>query len=1140
MRRAGCVAEPLLLVCGFTALASTVVGFLVRQPWAFGLALASAMVAVIFLRRLHHDKKAVTIEGQQALRLALACFVMLPKVKNAALKNTLRDETKLRVLITGALKTLYRDFDDEQLVKDQIEAAKQHSSSLDIRNTKAVKKLFARHPLPAASVGAAQPSKVVRPRSPNEKDDSIKWSVELAVGCGNAFAKQTQKSEDYLPLGQAAHCKVVYDTLIVFGFDPRAHKSRYNVPESIHFLFDPVDKSLTCDAKPVKSKRELVEILETRSSRQRIERGFFAPDSQLTSGHLPFNHRVVPPDGPGAVTPPRSTCTMTPYKRSTLIVGGETGSGKTTWSVYSLPQLVEAVHGVLYYSLTNDADDTMFTDQDGKIFDTSEDLFEELASLRNKFVAIDATLTEVFASLRKAFLHELPTVTKRDDAARHLFFSIVTARLRDFARKTTQAPKCLVKLVDDELWCKSTNVYRKRQHHLQAEPVDLAVVIDEVGRCPGFVRSIVGQCREIYATFQDVFNIRLVIVLCGTSTDLFMRKTRTFHSETDPSRAEKLTVKEGRGMGVAFANAIVNEQKRKKTVPADFPQVQDLPIGRLSEHLWTNARLTAEFLAAALAYANIKPSYELLCQMSLQHAYAKFQDRSGLSAYTRNMRRTLINVAYWALVQSRISPDSNALPEAEIPACLEDGLFLVYDPRRMGNSDGPDDEVSLLLLPATKLNTAEKHVLMTLRDVCMSMGLLSINEGKGGVKYSASPALEEAIACGFQVAVVQKRDGPTFEELVSLVAKRTAEVGGFRAITQQLGVGFPGPSQGDGLVYLNNVTELEAAVKVLEPIAHVETEHITDPQHITYVGAAVVVINGPSAQFADIIKICRVHDVDIVGAVTSVTFYDAKLDTQDLDHRAVTSGGCTLSGCQRLPRRVWSGPGASIPKGKDAIGAEAGEGSAAVADAGRCSLPSRGTDKPPPGSDGAPSRNARETGGTTNRPPRTDGTAAKLVGTATALPAVEGPRVFTMSEACFVARSRMVVMTWQEVAVSPVGKDRLASRIVQLDTTGTVSAEASQVKLRLVLQDDRQESLSVFAEVGPLTVRHQSRDHLGLYDKCVQTEMPSPPLILRPMVARKTCCLCRRIEDGSNDLLFRVVRGTKTFICDQCIEAVSK
>jgi hypothetical protein len=1078
MRRAGRVAEPLLLACGFTALASTVVGFLVRQPWAFGLALASAMVAVILLRRLHHDKKAVAIEERQALRLALACFVMLPKVKNAALKNTLRDETKLRVLITGALKTMYRDFDDEQLVKDQIKAAKQHSNSLDIRNTKAVKKLFARHPLPAASVGAAQPSKVVRPRSPKETDDSIKWSVELAVGCGNAFVEQTQKSEDYLPLGQAGHCKFDYGTAIFYCFDPRA---QYDVPESIFFLFYPADKSLTCDAKPVKSKRELVEILETRSSRQRIERGFFAPDSQLTPGHLPFNHRVRPPDGPGAVTPPRSTCTMSPYKRSTLIVGGEAGSGKTTWSVYSLPALVEAVHGVLYYSLTNDADDTMFTDKDGKIFDTSEDLFEEMASLRKKFVAIDATLTEVFASLRKAFLHELPTVTKRDDAARHLFFSIVTARLRDFARKATQAPKCLVKLVDDELWYKSTKVYRKGQHHLQAEPVDLAVVIDEVGRCPGFVRSIVGQCREIYATFQDVFNIRLVIVLCGTSTDLFMRKTRTFHYETDPSRAEKLTVKEGRGMGVAFANAIVNEQKRKKTVPADFPQVQDLPIGRLSERLWTNARLTAEFLAAALAYANIRPSYELLCQMSLQHAYAKFQDRSGLSAYTRNMRRTLINVAYWALVQSRISPDSNTLPEAEIPACLEDGLFLVYDPRRMENSDGAADEVSLLLLPATKLSIAEKRVLTTLRDMCMSMGLLSLKEGKGGVKYSASPALEEATACGFQVPVVQKRDGPTFVELVGLVAKRTAEVGGFRAITQQLSVGFPGPSQGDGLVYLNNVTELEAAVKVLEPIAHVETGHITDPQHITYVGAAVIVINDPSAQFADIIKICRVHDADIVGAVTSVTFYDVKLDAQDLDHRAVTSGGCTLSGGQRLPRRVCNGPVASIPK-------------------------------------------------------------------PTALPAVEGPRVFAMSEACLAARSRMVVMAWQEVAVSPVGKDRLASRIVQLDATGTVSAEASQVKLRLVLQDDRQESLSVPARVGPLTVRHQFRDHLGLYDKCVQTEMPSPPLTLRPRVAHKTCCLCRRTEDGSNDLLFRVVRGTKIFICDECIhpkkgrslEAVSK
>jgi hypothetical protein len=127
-----------------------------------------------------------------------------------------------------------------------------------------------------------------------------------------------------------------------------------------------------------------------------------------------------------------------------------------------------------------------------------------------------------------------------------------------------------------------------------------------------------------------------------------------------------------------------------------------------------------------------------------------------------------------------------------------------------------------------------------------------------------------------------------FEELVSFAAKRAAEVGGFRAIRTTLSVAFPSRPPSDGLVYLNNVTELKAVVDALGPISDEEKA-----KGITYVGAAVIVTNGNSAQFADIIKICRVHNAS-VGAVTAVTFYDVKLDTASLDHRALTSAGCTL------------------------------------------------------------------------------------------------------------------------------------------------------------------------------------------------------------------------------------------------------
>jgi hypothetical protein len=282
----------------------------------------------------------------------------------------------------------------------------------------------------------------------------------------------------------------------------------------------------------------------------------------------------------------------------------------------------------------------------------------------------------------------------------------------------------------------------------------------------------------------------------------------------------------------------------------------------------------------------------VLWRVSLEHAYKKFLDFSGLSAYTGNMRRTLISVAYWALMLSRTSPASETLPEMEIPACLDDGLFLVYEPARIGVSDGSVGEVSLLLRPATKLTDSEKLVLTKLRDICMSMGLLTTRNGR---KYVASPALESAIACGFEVPEVQQGVGHVFEELVSFAAKRAAEVGGFRTVRTALSVGFPLPPPRDGKVYLHNVTELKAAVNALEPIA--------DAKGITYVGAAVIVTNGPNAQFADIIKICRVHNTKVVGAATAVTFYDTKLDRDSLDHRALTSAACTLAGDQRLPPR---------------------------------------------------------------------------------------------------------------------------------------------------------------------------------------------------------------------------------------------
>jgi hypothetical protein len=149
----------------------------------------------------------------------------------------------------------------------------------------------------------------------------------------------------------------------------------------IRFCFKRNSKALlTFNGVPVKSKRELVGILQARSSRQGIAKGFFAPGSQLDPGRFPFNHHIYPPAGPGPETSPTTNCTHSPYKRRAVLVSGEAGSGKSTWSVYSLPQLVGAVHGVLYYSSTDAKRASMFSKielLDGETINSLSDLCGE-------------------------------------------------------------------------------------------------------------------------------------------------------------------------------------------------------------------------------------------------------------------------------------------------------------------------------------------------------------------------------------------------------------------------------------------------------------------------------------------------------------------------------------------------------------------------------------------------------------------------------------------------------------------------------------------------------------------------------------------------------------------------------------------
>jgi hypothetical protein len=146
-------------------------------------------------------------------------------------------------------------------------------------------------------------------------------------------------------------------------------------------------------------------------------------------------------------------------------------------------------------------------------------------------------------------------------------------------------------------------------------------------------------------------------------------------------------------------------------------------------------------------------------------------------------------------------------------------------------------------------------------------------------------------------------------------------------------------------------------------------------------------------------------------------------------------------------------------------------------------------------------------------------------------------RVFTKADLLLMGRSLVVRMTWQEMAVCT--RDELLERIKRINNTHQVTEEASRVRLRLVLQDGRQPGhtvISLPAQVGPVFVRHQLREHVGLYDKLIRDELPDPPVELIPGTDERfeSPNTCSRCQSKEVDKLFLVENGTGLFVCDAC------
>jgi hypothetical protein len=367
-----------------------------------------------------------------------------------------------------------------------------------------------------------------------------------------------------------------------------------------------------------------------------------------------------------------------------------------------------------------------------------------------------------------------------------------------------------------------------------------------------------------------------------------------------------MKIRPGSQEGLDFANDLYAAGISRyglKQLSKEFPTVETLPLK--APDLWTNARLTVEFLAAFLgAYRvrNLAPM-DTQCHSSLVHAYRWFLRLNAIGRYT-DTKRTLINVAYWTLTRNIEEPEAPSLLASEplqMTPSLEDGLYLVgsalpdnYDGVSAAPTRNEVTKKQHLLFPGKDLSEHEKAVLKMLQEMCVSVGLLSVDPNTK--QLTASAALQTAIACGFQAPQVRKGDGLAFKELVSIAMKRTAEVGGFAATIVRLKVPFPRPATG-GLDVTVDVAALHNIVTALQDQIGGREEDAT------YVGTAVIVINGPDAPSADIIKICRVHGTGVTGAQTSVTFYDVKHKQaavlnvfSNMQERAWTSAACELNG----------------------------------------------------------------------------------------------------------------------------------------------------------------------------------------------------------------------------------------------------
>jgi hypothetical protein len=747
-----------------------------------------------------------------------------------------------------------------------------------------------------------------------------KWTVEMIKRCYNEVISE----EDAISMRKSnlARINVHADGASVFIQVDAKRDIFFDMRKDGKLVSPPVSLDSMVEMKKyLKSRLKLTAATEDKSL-------YFSPNNQGVEFREPFEHAGLVRRGPtGTRTSAMSMeCAIPSSKRKALLIGGETGSGKTVWSTFILPHMIGAANGILYYSCkkaseTSEEEETFERDlravevADPRTVANHGEFLDFLGRIVwGRVESLGEKCVQAYTHLRDTIKRRMKPFRNRDQVALTAFYTLAAQLFKRESAKefrTDGIPDSitniivgLTKLANGESW-KNIGSFRKL-----TETASFVLVIDEAGRCPGFVRSVVSQCRDVYFAFQYFFNIQLVIAFCGTGTEFYEQRSGIFRAATDPSCALRVKVLPGSHEGLDFANDLYAagiSHYGLEQLSKEFPTVETLPLK--APDLWTNARLTVEFLAAFLgAYRvrNLAPM-DAQCHTSLVHTYKWFLQLNGIGSHPLDTKRTLINVAYWTLTRNIDEPEAPSLlaPEPlQMTPSLEDGLYLVgsalldnYDAVSAAPTRNEVTKKQHLLFPGKDLSEHEKAVLNMLQEMCVSVGLLSVDSNTK--QLTASAALQTAIACGFQAPQVRKGDGVAFKELVSIAVKRTAEVGGFATTIVRLKVPFPRPvtEATGGLDVTVDVAALHDIVTALQDQIGGREEDAT------YVGTAVIVINGPDAPSADIIKICRVHGTGVTGAQTSVTFYDVKHkqaailnDFSNMQERALTSAACELNG----------------------------------------------------------------------------------------------------------------------------------------------------------------------------------------------------------------------------------------------------